>query len=476
GREDNPFVALLTLVEHGETLEDEQCMRLQEIVEQAFGKSLAIAALRQKLVLLSNFEPERESRTVSAVAPEVTTDNSGTATGKRPSTESARISGTVAAGIKVEAEKQPAVSSDARVGSTNLKAESPRAGDMLRPVSEPNGEGKAAPVDLQNGVKGAKGELLAARDVKPSRTTSEGGERYGETAAQGATVQMLGPSPLESPVNVSVPTEGSVVTPSAVTDEKRNPRVAKGSGAADVSYRFEAEDKAQKIANMLLTGAHGVVEEKPGFLRDLIWRLIFEEKLGLAFHVARCLDAQYPDFYPRLPSWLLRTTILGQRVRNPQGEIARLLKDDLARCETDCRTTGDEEWDLAVEFLLFAGSFLPALLAPETRASTVLHGVGLGSGLENLAAYCRVLAVYGDLLIPLDPTALKRSGRTQAREKESVGFMRRLIGNQEVGGRKDVVSEQAEPLRIEISNRQQTVVDELNLFKTVHSSIALLGG
>ena len=476
GRDDNPFVALLALVEHGETLEDEQCMRLQEIVERAFGKSLAIAALRQKLILLSNFELARESRIVGAVAPEVMTDNSGTATSKRPSTESSRVNGTVAAGIKVEAEKQPAMSSDARPGSTNLKAESPRAGDVLRSVSEPTGEGKATPGDLQNGVKGTKGELPAASDVKPLPVTSEGGERYGETSAQVATAQMRSTSLSESPVNASVPTEGSIATPSAVTNEKRNPKVAKGIGAAYVSYRFEAEDKAKKIANMLLTGAYGVVEEKPVFLRDLIWRLIFEEKLGLAFHVARCLDTQYPDFYPRLPSWLLRTIILAQRVRNPQGEIARLLKDDLARYEADCRTTGDKEWDLAVEFLLLAGSFLPALLAPETRASTVLHGVSLGSGLENLSAYCSVLALYGDQLIPLDPTVLKRSGRMQGKEKESVGFMRRLIGNQEVGGRKDVVSEQAEPLRIEISNRQQTVVDELNLFKTVQSSIALLGG
>jgi hypothetical protein len=224
---------------------------------------------------------------------------------------------------------------------------------------------------------------------------------------------------------------------------------------------------------MLLTSAYGLVEEKPAFLRDLVWRLLFEEKLSLAFHVARCLEVQHPEFYPRLPSWLLRAIILGQRVRTPQGDIARLLKDDLARCDTDCYTTGDKEWDLAVEFLLLAGTFLPTLLAPDTRASTVLHGVCLGEGLENLSAYCNVIALYGDLLVPLDPTTLKKPNRMQA--KESVGFMRRLIGNQENGMRKDVVSEQTEPLRIEISNRHQMVIDELNLFKTAHSSVMLLG-
>jgi hypothetical protein len=244
-------------------------------------------------------------------------------------------------------------------------------------------------------------------------------------------------------------------------------------GSVDVVYRFELEDKAQKIANMVLTGAYGVVEEKPVFLRDLVWRLIFEEKPGLAFHIARCLEVQYPEFYPRLPSWLLRTIVLGQRVRNPQGELARLLKEDLAHCETDCRSVGDKDWDLAVEFLLLASAILPALLAPESRASTILQGVCLGDGLENLTAYCNVIAMYGDFPLPLDPTLFKKASRSQT--KESVGFMRRLIGNQESGGRKDIVMEQIEPLRIEILNRQQAVLDELQLLKQTTSSLPLLG-
>ena len=165
--------------------------------------------------------------------------------------------------------------------------------------------------------------------------------------------------------------------------------------------------------------------------------------------------------------------MLGQRVRSPQGDLARLLKEDITRCESDCCTIDDTEWDLAVEFLLLASSFLPALLAPETRTSTILHGVCLGDGLENLAAYCNVIAMYGDLSIPLDPTLFKKAGRPQT--KESVGFMRRLIGNQETGGRRDIVTEQIEPLRIEILNLQQAVLDELQLLKHSTSSVPLLG-
>lgn len=471
-RDDNPFVALLTLVEQGVQLDDESCIRLQEIVERTFSKSLAIAALRQKLTLLSTIEPLEPSRPVTPAVAPVTLESNGANGNTRLSAEPARINGTATVAPKVENEKPPTVSPDARTGSKEVRGEAPRSPQFMQSASETNGEVKPASVEIAGGGRGTKGELPAVAELPPSRITADTGERY-SAVPQGTPVRLPNPTLSEPVASVAVSHELPSPTPTVVASEKGTPAGTKGSGAVDVLYRFEAEDKAQKIANLLLTGAYGVVEEKPAFLRDLIWRLIFEDKLSLAFHIARCLETQHPDFYPRLPSWLLRTVILGQRVRHPQGDIARFLKEDLSHCDNDCRTTGDREWDLAVEFLLLAGSFLPVLLAPETRASTVLHGVCLESGLENLSAYCSVLALYGDLLIPLDPMILKRGGRSQT--KESVGFMRRLIGNQEAGGRKDIGSEQIEPLRIEVNNRQQAVIDELSAFKASHSSIAVLG-
>jgi hypothetical protein len=190
--------------------------------------------------------------------------------------------------------------------------------------------------------------------------------------------------------------------------------------------------------------------------------------------VARCLETQYPSFSPRLPSWLLRVVVLGQRVRNPNGEIARLLKDDFAHCESDCQVTGNGEWDLAVEFLLTAASLYPAVLAPETHASTVLRRLSLGEGLTELAAYCGVIADFGDMLQPLDPSLIKKHSRLQARE--SVGFVRRLIGSQDFSGqRKDSLQEQVESLRQEVGARHDRVLEELSVFKQLNPSVLLLG-
>ena len=473
-REDNPFVALLIMVEQGDRLDDDHCARLQEIVERAFSKALAIAALRQRLALLSDIEPVVEIRPANPVPSPSVSENIAASVSKKMSMESPRSPLGLGGEGATEGEKLPPASMDMRQPNPEPKPVVPPAYEMIRTAQEVSDENHLSlSVDAGPDVRDLKGESAVMPSPVFARMVPELQEVHSGSSATGLATEAASGLTIPSVPPAVELSETPAPLPPVTMNRADRPTGAKGNGTVDVLYRFEAEDKAQKIASLLLTGAYGVVEEKPAFLRDLIWRLIFEEKLGHAFHVARCLEVQYPEFYPRVPSWLLRAIILGQRVRNPQGEIARILKDDFSRCDVDCRTTGDKDWDLAIEFLLLAGSFVPALLTPETRASTVVHGVCLGTGLENLSLYCGVIALYGDLLIPLDPMVFKKLGRPQT--KESIGFMRRLIGNQEVAGRRDVVSEQAEPLRIEIINRHQQVMDEINLFKSSQSSIAVLG-
>lgn len=474
-RDDNPFVVLLTLIEHGENLEDELCMKLHDIIERTFSRPLAVAALRGKLAFVNETRPMRETQASVAPMAPPPSERPGPNTSKRTSADAPVTTVTASASSPSVREKPeiPALVVPSKAPERTMEPAS--VNPPARVMPEPAGEKPYMPVtEMQNSKMEMKVKPLPLVSAVPLRPTSMVDEKSSQpslmpVASEGAVAVVADP-----PLHVSESrseSEQVSVPPSEVSAGNGE---KKGSGTLDVVYRFELEDKAQKIANMVLSGAYGVVEEKPVFLRDLVWRLIFEEKLGLAFHVARCLEVQYPEFHPRLPSWLLRTLVLGQRLRSPQGDLARLLKEDLAHCETDCRSVGDKDWDLAVEFLLLASAFLPALLAPETRASTILHGVCLGEGLENLAAYCNVIGMYGDLPIPLDPSLFKKAGRSQA--KESVGFMRRLIGNQENSGRKDIVMEQIEPLRIEILNRQQAALDELQLLKHSTSSLPLLGG
>lgn len=497
GRDDNPFVVLLSLVEHGENLEDELCMKLHDIIERTFSRPLAVAALRGKLTFVTEAKPVRETQvnaapvaiptpitreTQASAAPAVpaVSERVGLNVSKRPSADAAQVNVTTSVPPSSIREKPSAPPPVMPSKVAERTVEPVVVSPQVRVVPEPSAEkpqGVVVERIAATEIPNAKLEMK----VEPSPPVGAALLRPIAIVDEKNSTPLVMPAFVEEPVAAVTEPAVSVAkshsdplqtlpTPSelpAGTIEKKD------TGIIDVFYRFELEDKAQKIASMVLTSAYGVVEEKPVFLRDLVWRLIFEEKLGLAFHVARCLEVQYPEFHPRLPSWLLRTVVLGQRVRGPQGDLARMLREDLVHCETDCRSIGDKDWDMAVEFLLLASAFLPALLAPETRASTILHGVCLGDGLENLAAYCNVIAMYGDLPMALDPTLFKKAVRPHA--KESVGFMRRLIGSQENGGRKDIVTEQIEPLRIEILNRQQAVLDELQLLKQSTSSLPLLG-
>src|SRR2546425_4230280 len=189
-------------------------------------------------------------------------------------------------------------------------------------------------------------------------------------------------------------------------------------------YQLGLDDTAQKIAAPLLNG--GAVAERPAALRDLIWRLIFEDKVSLAFHVAHCLETQYPDYQPRLPPWLLRSAALGRYVRHANGEITRLLKDDFAQFSTEYCTIGHSEWDQAAGLLVVAATLQPALLAPHTRASAVLHALQLGEGLHELSAYCQLIANYGDKLQPLDPKVIKK-GKDQAAWQTEVDALKQPV-------------------------------------------------
>ena len=370
---DDAFSALLTLVQQCDELDDELCSAFQEVVGLAFGKSLAMAAIRGKLVFLAESKVgveknQTQEASLLSIEPQVVVEPQAvTETGKARVTE-------------------PAPSTPSFV-----------------PPSEPLVD--VAPVDLET----------------PSFLLDN---------AEGGELESTGP---------------------------RNPL-----------YRFAPEERSQRIAALLLNGTNGIASEKPAILRDLVWRLVCEERVSLAFHVARCLETHYPEMQPRLPSWVLRAVVLSQRVRTPNGEIARTLKEDFARYQTDCQATGNYEWDLATELLLAAASLSPTLLAPETGAATVLHSLYFSKELPYLTAFCEQVAGYGEHLVPLDPSLFKKSGRPQLRE--TMGFMRRMYGKKEAG------QEQIAVLRQEVASFYDPIREELKQLRDLNLSVLLSGG
>ncbi len=189
-------------------------------------------------------------------------------------------------------------------------------------------------------------------------------------------------------------------------------------------YGFSLEDSAQHIATMIAQ-AQGNVQH-PTSLRDLMWRLIFEDKVSLAFHLASYLDMRHPELEPRLPSWLLRTLILGRHIRHPKGETARFLETDFAHCSTELYLDGQSEWNQAVTFLLAASALQPALLAPQTHAPAVLHALRWEVNLPRFSTYCKSIADYGAQQHPLDPNLLKK-GKEQAAWQAEIDVLKQAV-------------------------------------------------
>jgi len=148
----------------------------------------------------------------------------------------------------------------------------------------------------------------------------------------------------------------------------------------------------------------------------VLWKLIGKGHTGLAYHLALEQSKQAEGCV--LPPWLLRATALGPCVRFPGGEIAQLLRQDLAEFSPKIFREGNGEWNQSIRLLCAAAALRAALLAPETEASSVLYQLHFGAGLEQLYRYCELVANFGDRNYPLDPAALKQVQDATAWRKE----------------------------------------------------------
>lgn len=171
------------------------------------------------------------------------------------------------------------------------------------------------------------------------------------------------------------------------------------------SYGFATEQPSSQIASAArnLSGA-----ERRAALRDLVWRLIYEERHGLAFHVASGLELESEGDGARMPAWLPRAVTLGLHLRHANGDLARALREDFANFGDACFVGSGSEWDHGLRFLFAAGAMRPALLAPETGAVGVLRNLYTGQGLGAFYEWCQRVATYSDLRHPLDPNSLRR--------------------------------------------------------------------
>ena len=160
-----------------------------------------------------------------------------------------------------------------------------------------------------------------------------------------------------------------------------------------------------------LMAAGGAEDDLPQ-LEELIWQLVAEDRLALAYHLARYAEQLYADQGWVCPSVLLRTVLLARHVRFDIGDLAVQLKKDFEQLLLDLPFGVDSQRDNVPALMLFSAALRPAVLAPNTAAPAVLdelvrRRLPNHNDFAQLRNYAAALADYGGYRQPLDVTGLK---------------------------------------------------------------------
>ncbi len=352
----HPFCALLTLIERREELDDEQWETLKEAVAEPLGKPLALAASRGKLIIPA----EKNSLAVETFA-------------------------TPAASpvAEIDFQRSDAIAESLSASDIERAASLSETTALVEPMQTPGAAQPLAPP--------VAGDTTAPSPITAPLDQQETPEEIFEPVQKSTPVSehlSLSPAPQHATLEKPLSPPKQILWPH---DER-------------LCY-FSPQDSAAKIAGLILEAPPANRGEG---LRDLIWRLLLDDNLGLAYHLARCLESLYPNLRPRLPAWLLHGVVLTRHLRHENGEIAQLLKDDFRQFDASCLPAEQFEWNNAVRFLLATAALRPTLVAPGTGAFEILRVLRFKDGLPQLFEYCQNIIGYGSNYQALDPNALKK--------------------------------------------------------------------
>ncbi len=274
----HPFSALLTLVERFEELDDTQWQSLYGTIAGAFDQTLMTAALRRKLVFQAEVpsqeppaSPASHDEHLVSVPPNEPSSPTVTEF-PTASSEQARTAEESEASLFTEAEEVKA--GEEQTVQDFLTEPFPDVEETRIPETEPSAVSHPA-----------------EKETPPLTLPSSHQE------------QLLAPANISWPT----PSQAESLFPIQVeAQEKEEPE-----GGRPPLSRFGPDDTAQHIATFILNGS---AQDRPAALRDLVWRLICEDKLALAFHTARCTEELYPDLHLLPPAWLVRAVTVSRQV------------------------------------------------------------------------------------------------------------------------------------------------------------------
>ncbi|VAX40976.1 hypothetical protein MNBD_PLANCTO02-1444 [hydrothermal vent metagenome] len=380
------LTALLMLAKEGDQLEDAQWTLLQDQLTDAIPSMLSDATLGRQLITAVSRGRLK--------LPESLLENKD---------------------VKNEETKPTASSSDSSVDE---------------PVLAPSKTTPKPPAKSSPSVFDSDTDLTASEQVKsPSskRKTSRNIDRNVHTEMPGSAL------PIQGPIIHSTATPSVVVGVGAsdfaeLSHRFRSPLpllTSQGESSPIVerwgtNQRRTGEPTVSDISSIPITAETSVEEiaqaayYSNGEHRDrsvshLIWRMLTNGRHGIAYHLSRCLEQRVEISTRFVPSQLIRAVTLGQNVRHPVGEVAKVLTNDFMSFSSEMTNEELEEWNLGIHFLLQSATLRPALIAPATGATHVLRNVKMLAGGSEMHNYRVRVALFGDQSQPLDPNIFKRA-------------------------------------------------------------------
>jgi hypothetical protein len=170
----------------------------------------------------------------------------------------------------------------------------------------------------------------------------------------------------------------------------------------------EFSDAAGASAALAMEIFNGPEADRLTLLPDLILHLIHEGRSGLAYHLARGLEARSLTERRFVPSWLIRTWTFGHALLFPKGQLASLLQEDL-QSPRRSETASDRDWSLAMSLMVRAATLRPAIIAPSSRAAAVLRDFDLKENCVQLYNYCSRIGTYGERIQGVFPGLFKQT-------------------------------------------------------------------
>jgi hypothetical protein len=155
-------------------------------------------------------------------------------------------------------------------------------------------------------------------------------------------------------------------------------------------------------------------------LNALVWRLITDNRLGLAYHIAQTVEKRYSKEQCAVPAMMLKALALSQLVHSSLGEVIVELQSDIPKITSFFQQKTAQSDQTSYNLLGFALVLRPALLAPVTTgANELLSQLALSEAFQALYDLRHAILEYTRLGLALTPDILKGVGE-QARWSESL--------------------------------------------------------